>query len=109
MQFLDLNWGPVDAQADSTERPKARSMIVTQRQDPVSLPWTTRRLGAWGNPMRGTRRRKSVEAGKLCVGTTGWSYGGWDKVFYPEKVKTTYERLGFYAQSFNAVEVNYSF
>lgn len=59
--------------------------------------------------MGGTRRRKSGEAGRLYVGTAGWSYAGWDRVFYPEKVRTSYERLTFYATSFNAVEVNYSF
>lgn len=61
------------------------------------------------SPMRGTRKHSSKEAGRLYVGTAGWSYGGWDKVFYPEKVKSTYERLAFYAHVFNAVEVNYSF
>jgi uncharacterized protein YecE (DUF72 family) len=59
--------------------------------------------------MGGTRRRKSGEDGRLYVGTAGWSYGGWDKIFYPEKIRSTHERLAFYAQSFNAVEVNYSF
>ncbi|MGH7207643.1 MAG: DUF72 domain-containing protein [Nitrospiraceae bacterium] len=59
--------------------------------------------------MEASRRDKSGEAGKLYVGTAGWSYSGWDKIFYPEKVKSTYERLAFYSRSFNAVEVNYSF
>jgi uncharacterized protein YecE (DUF72 family) len=59
--------------------------------------------------MAETRRRKSGEAGQLYVGTAGWSYSGWEKVFYPEKVKSTYERLAFYSRSFDAVEVNYSF
>jgi uncharacterized protein YecE (DUF72 family) len=54
-------------------------------------------------------RSKAAKASNLCVGTSGWSYGGWDRIFYPEKVKSTYERLAFYAQSFNTVEVNYSF
>ena len=45
----------------------------------------------------------------LHVGTSGWSYGGWDQVFYPEGVKSTQDRLAFYAQDFDTVEVNYSF
>ena len=43
------------------------------------------------------------------MGTAGWIYGGWGKIFYPATVKTTDDRLAFYARSFNAVEVNYSF
>lgn len=64
--------------------------------------------------------RRSAEKGKtksplpkktpnLHIGTSGWSYGGWDNIFYPEGVKTTYDRLAFYAQHFDTVEVNYSF
>ena len=45
----------------------------------------------------------------LRVGTSGWSYGEWDRVFYPEGVKATQDRLAFYAKHFNTVEVNYSF
>jgi uncharacterized protein YecE (DUF72 family) len=45
----------------------------------------------------------------LHVGTSGWSYGEWDHVFYPAEVKSTQDRLRFYAQHFHTVEVNYSF
>lgn len=45
----------------------------------------------------------------LHIGTSGWSYGEWDRVFYPEGVKSTQDRLAFYAKHFDTVEVNYSF
>jgi uncharacterized protein YecE (DUF72 family) len=45
----------------------------------------------------------------LHVGTSGWSYGEWDQVFYPAEVKSTQDRLHFYSQHFSSVEVNYSF
>jgi len=48
----------------------------------------------------------------LYVGTAGWSYpaglGRLDGVFYPETLADK-EKLAFYAQYFNAVEVNSSF
>ncbi len=48
----------------------------------------------------------------LYVGTSGWSYpkgkGAWDGVFYPEKLADR-DKLSFYAQYFNAVELNSSF
>lgn len=50
-----------------------------------------------------------VKQSGLHVGTSGWSYGGWDRLFYPEGVKTTDARLAFYASHFDTVEVNYSF
>ncbi len=49
---------------------------------------------------------------RLYVGTSGWSYpkgkGTWDRVFYPESVANR-DKLAFYAQHFNAVELNSSF
>jgi uncharacterized protein YecE (DUF72 family) len=45
----------------------------------------------------------------LRVGTSGWSYGEWDRIFYPEGVRATQDRLAYYAGHFNTVEVNYSF
>lgn len=57
----------------------------------------------------GGRGAKVRKAANLYIGTSGWAYGAWDEVFYPEKVRSTHERLAFYSESFNAVEVNYSF
>jgi uncharacterized protein YecE (DUF72 family) len=59
--------------------------------------------------VREAGKGRAERGGRLHIGTAGWSYGGWEKIFYPAKVKSAYERLAFYAQSFNAVEVNYSF
>jgi uncharacterized protein YecE (DUF72 family) len=48
----------------------------------------------------------------LYVGTSGWSYpkgqGTWDGSFYPPKLADK-DKLGFYAQYFNTVEINSSF
>ncbi len=57
----------------------------------------------------GGRRGRPRKVANLYVGTSGWAYGAWGDIFYPKKVRSTYERLAFYAASFNAVEVNYSF
>jgi uncharacterized protein YecE (DUF72 family) len=48
----------------------------------------------------------------IYVGTAGWSYprggGKWDGIFYPETLSEK-EKLAYYAQFFNAVEVNSTF
>jgi uncharacterized protein YecE (DUF72 family) len=48
----------------------------------------------------------------LYVGTSGWSYpqggGKWDGIFYPETLADK-DKLSFYAQFFNTVEINSSF
>ncbi len=47
--------------------------------------------------------------GRLFVGTSGWSYPHWGRgVFYPKTVPTQ-KWLEYYAQKFNAVEVNSTF
>src|SRR5437660_8698723 len=47
-------------------------------------------------------------AGRLLVGTSGYSYKQWKGSFYPEKL-TDREMLGFYAGQFKTVEINHSF
>ena len=51
-------------------------------------------------------------AGKLYIGTSGWSYpkgeGTWDGTFYPPKLADK-DKLSFYADYFNTVEINSSF
>lgn len=42
------------------------------------------------------------------VGTSGWTYDDWNGRFYPEEVKGA-ERLSYYADRFDTVEVNASF
>ncbi|MBI5231060.1 MAG: DUF72 domain-containing protein [Coriobacteriales bacterium] len=44
----------------------------------------------------------------MRIGTSGWSYDHWRDVFYPEHLATA-ERLPFYAERFNTVEVNATF
>jgi uncharacterized protein YecE (DUF72 family) len=42
------------------------------------------------------------------IGTSGWSYNHWSKIFYPEKLEKS-KWLNFYSKYFNSVEVNSSF
>lgn len=46
--------------------------------------------------------------GTIHIGTSGWHYHHWKKVFYPDSLKSS-ERLSFYAQSFSTVELNNPF
>ncbi len=44
----------------------------------------------------------------VWVGTSGYNYPEWKGSFYPEKIPGS-KMLPFYAQSFNTVEINYTF
>lgn len=44
----------------------------------------------------------------IYVGTSGWTYGDWSERFYPKGVKGS-ERLSFYAEHFDTVEINATF
>lgn len=44
----------------------------------------------------------------LYLGTSSWSFVDWKEVFYPSTLVNN-QRLGYYAQRFNTVEVNTSF
>jgi len=46
--------------------------------------------------------------GRVFVGTSGWNYPHWKRVFYPSDLSSR-DWLPFYAQKFPVVEVNYSF
>jgi uncharacterized protein YecE (DUF72 family) len=50
--------------------------------------------------------------GRVYVGTSGWSYpkgtGTWDGIFYPPQLADR-DKLAFYAQYFDTVEINSSF
>jgi uncharacterized protein YecE (DUF72 family) len=48
------------------------------------------------------------EAGKILVGTASWSDPGFVKRWYPKKMPAG-ERLQWYAQHFEMVEVNSTF
>ena len=54
------------------------------------------------------RRCAIPRAGKLLVGTSGYSYKQWKGNFYPEKLPDR-EMLPFYAKQFSTVEINHSF
>lgn len=42
------------------------------------------------------------------IGTSGYNYPEWRGSFYPEKLPAT-KMLGYYAERFNTVEINYTF
>ncbi len=44
----------------------------------------------------------------LYIGTSGWTYPHWQKAFFPKELPSA-ERLHFYSQKFNSVEVNTTF
>lgn len=44
----------------------------------------------------------------IHIGTSGWSYDHWHKVLFPNGIKP-WERLGYYVQQFQTVELNSSF
>lgn len=46
---------------------------------------------------------------KLHIGTSGWSYPDWEGIFYPKGADRKFNRLEYYAQYFDTVEVNTSF
>jgi uncharacterized protein YecE (DUF72 family) len=45
---------------------------------------------------------------RLWIGTSGWTYQGWRKTFYPEQVRKS-DWLSWYAGQFHSVEINGSF
>jgi uncharacterized protein YecE (DUF72 family) len=47
-------------------------------------------------------------ASKVYVGTSGWHYKHWLRLFYPEKLPAK-DMLPFYARQFDTVEINNSF
>jgi uncharacterized protein YecE (DUF72 family) len=44
----------------------------------------------------------------LYIGTSGWIYGHWEGIFYPEDLPSK-DKLKFYSQHFKTAEINYSF
>jgi uncharacterized protein YecE (DUF72 family) len=46
--------------------------------------------------------------GRFFIGTSGWSYGHWKGVFYPQELKTS-KWLAFYIEHFKTVEINNTF
>lgn len=46
--------------------------------------------------------------GRVYIGTSGWSYKGWDKTFYPKEIPKS-AQFDFYATQFPTVEINNTF
>lgn len=44
----------------------------------------------------------------LWIGTSGWQYPHWDRLFYPEEVAKS-DQLAWYAARYRTVEVNFTF
>jgi len=44
----------------------------------------------------------------IYIGTSGWVYGHWEKIFYPEDLPAK-DKLKYFSQHFQTAEVNYSF
>lgn len=51
-------------------------------------------------------KKKSIP--RIYIGTSGWSYEHWEKVFYPEGLANK-EHLHFYSHYFSIVEINSTF
>jgi len=63
-------------------------------------------------PRQRAEPKGEVASPRLFIGTSGWSYpkgeGAWNGTFYPPKLADK-DKLAFYAQYFNTVEINSSF
>ncbi|MBZ9572699.1 DUF72 domain-containing protein [Patescibacteria group bacterium] len=46
--------------------------------------------------------------GEIFIGTSGWVYGHWEGVFYPEDLSSK-DKLKYFSKYFKTTEVNYSF
>ncbi len=45
---------------------------------------------------------------KLYIGTSGWVYSHWQRIFYPESLPSK-DKLKYFSRHFKTVEINYSF
>jgi uncharacterized protein YecE (DUF72 family) len=45
---------------------------------------------------------------KLYIGTSGWVYGHWEGIFYPEDLSPK-DKLKYFSKYFKTTEINYSF
>jgi len=55
-------------------------------------------------PSKKSRRRHP----DIRIGTSGWSYAHWRRIFYPEDLPST-KWFGYYSRYFDTVEINNSF
>ncbi len=49
-----------------------------------------------------------MEESRIYIGTSGWNYGHWQGIFYPEDIKS-HDLLSYYSRYFSTVEINSSF
>ena len=72
-------------------------------------PTITKPLGAAAVRRRAYIRLAAVNrVRRILVGTSGYNYPEWRGSFYPEKFSTD-KMLGYYAERFSTVEINYTF
>lgn len=69
----------------------------------MGKPCTTFRKNSLGK-----QSPQKVVRGKLYIGTSGWVYGYWDGIFYPENLPAK-NKLKYFSQNFKTAEINYSF
>ena len=46
--------------------------------------------------------------GEIYIGTSGWVYNHWNRIFYPEDLRPK-DRLRYFSNHFKTTEINYSF
>ena len=46
--------------------------------------------------------------GEVYIGTSGWVYDDWNRIFYPEDLRPK-DRLRYFSDHFKTTEINYSF
>ena len=44
--------------------------------------------------------------GKLLIGTSGWAYNHWEKIFYPEDLNDK-DRLKYFSKHFKTTETSF--
>src|SRR3989304_3775041 len=49
-----------------------------------------------------------IKKGNLHIGTSGWIYGDWCGIFYPENLPSK-DKLKYFSSHFKTTEINYSF
>lgn len=58
--------------------------------------------------MNNTLNQKNIST-ECFIGTSGWDYSDWQIIFYPEKIRNYLDKLRFYSQFFDYVEIESTF